>query len=369
MTMPSMSFAAALETAMAEEMRRDETVYTMSTAPSPALLQELGPTRVRRMPISEATMTGIAVGSAGCGFRPVVHWRSVTFAFMAFDQVVNQACKIRYMFGGQRDFPIVFRASYLNGSRSAAQHSQTGYALYAHLAGLKVVLPSGAADARGCSRARSATTTRSSASSRPGSTRSTEEVPDDDGLVPIGVAAVKRPGTDVTVVALGYMVYPALAAAEELAAEGVSVEVIDPRTLVPLDVDTIRQSVQKTGRLIVVDESAPTCSMASEIAAVVAEDWETCRVLRAPVRRVCTAAVPIPFSPPLEDFVLPDQARTSRPPSARRWGTPRCEHERRWARLLAVGEPRRDRRERPRAARSPSTATCSASTSRTSAAR
>jgi acetoin:2,6-dichlorophenolindophenol oxidoreductase subunit beta len=132
-------------------------------------------------------------------------------------------------------------------------------------------------------------------------------VPDGEGLVPIGVASVKRPGTDVTIVALGYMVYPALAAAEELAAEGVSAEVIDPRTLVPLDLDTIRQAVQKTGRLIVVDESAPTCSMASEIAAVVAEDWETCRVLRAPVRRVCTAAVPIPFSPPLEDFVLPDQ--------------------------------------------------------------
>jgi pyruvate/2-oxoglutarate/acetoin dehydrogenase E1 component len=305
--MPSLSFAAALETAMAEEMRRDEKVYTMSTAPSPALLQELGPSRVRRMPISEATMTGIAVGSAGCGFRPVVHWRSVTFAFMAFDQVVNQACKIRYMFGGQRDFPIVFRASYLNGSRSAAQHSQTGYALYAHLAGLKVVLPSGAADARGLLKSAIRDNNPVVCFEPARIDPMTEEVPDGEGLVPIGVASVKRTGTDVTIVALGYMVYPALAAAEELAAEGVSVEVIDPRTLVPLDVDTIRQSVQKTGRLIVVDESAPTCSMASEIAAVVAEDWETCRVLRAPVRRVCTAAVPIPFSPPLEDFVLPDQ--------------------------------------------------------------
>lgn len=305
--MPSMSFAAALETAMAEEMRRDPKVYTMSTAPSPALLQEMGPSRVRRMPISEATMTGIAVGSAGCGFRPVVHWRSVTFAFMAFDQVVNQACKIRYMFGGQRDFPIVFRATYLNGSRSAAQHSQTGYALYAHLAGLKVVLPSGAADARGLLK----TAIRDNnpvVFFEPGRIDPmVEEVPDGEGLVPIGVASVKRPGTDVTIVALGYMVYPALAAADELAREGVSVEVIDPRTLVPLDVDTIRQSVQKTGRLIVVDESAPTCSMASEISAVAAEDWETCRRLKAPIRRVTTAAVPIPFSPPLEDFVLPDQ--------------------------------------------------------------
>jgi len=309
--MPALSFANALETAMSEEMRRDDRVYTMSTAPSPGLLQEYGTSRVRRMPISEATMTGIAVGSAGCGFRPVVHWRSVTFAFMAFDQVVNQACKIRYMFGGQRDFPIVFRASYLNGTRSAAQHSQTGYALYAHLAGLKVVLPSGAADARGLLKS-AIRDNNPVVCFEPGRIDSmVEDVPDDEGLVPIGVAAVKRPGTDVTVVALGYMLYPALAAAEELAKEGVSVEVIDPRTLVPLDTATIRQSVQKTGRLIVVDESAPTCSMASEIAAVVAEDWDTCRQLRAPVRRVCTAAVPIPFSPPLEDFVLPDQGNIS----------------------------------------------------------
>ena len=147
--MTTMTYGAALDLAMSEEMRRDPRVYTMATSPSLSLLAEYGPMRVKRMPISEATMTGIAVGSAGCGYRPVVHWGSVTFAFMAFDQVVNQASKIRYMFGGQRDFPIVFRARYGNGTRSAAQHSQTGYALYAHLAGLKVVLPSGAADARG----------------------------------------------------------------------------------------------------------------------------------------------------------------------------------------------------------------------------
>src|SRR5918911_2743621 len=237
--MPSMSFAAALETAMAEEMRRDSRVYTMSTAPSPALLEELGPPRVRRMPISEATMTGIAVGSAGCGFRPVVNWRSVTFAFMAFDQVVNQACKIRYMFGGQRDFPIVFRASYLNGTRSAAQHSQTGYALYAHLDGLKVVLPSGAADARGLLTS-AIRDNNPVVCFEPGRIDALEEeVADADTPVPIGVASVKRAGTDVTIVALGYMLYPALAAAEEMAAEGVSVEVIDPRTLVPLDTESI----------------------------------------------------------------------------------------------------------------------------------
>jgi len=306
---PNLSFGAALDEAMSEEMRRDDKIYTMATAVSPTLLQEFGPTRVRRMPISEATMTGIAVGSAGCGFRPVVHWRSVTFAFMAFDQVVNQACKIRYMFGGQRDFPIVFRASYLNGTRSAAQHSQTGYALYAHLAGLKVVLPSGAADGKGLLKA-AIRDNNPVVCFEPGRIDPlTEDVPDDDHLVPIGVAAVKRPGTDVTIVALGYMVHAALAAAETLAGQGVSAEVIDPRTLVPLDAETIRASVRKTGRLIVVDESAPVCSMASEIAAVAAEDWDTCHALKAPIRRVTTAAVPIPYSPALEDFVLPDEGQ------------------------------------------------------------
>jgi pyruvate/2-oxoglutarate/acetoin dehydrogenase E1 component len=307
--MTRLSFSAALESAMAEEMRRDSRVFTMSTSPSATLLAEYGPLRVKRMPISEATMTGIAVGSAGCGFRPVVHYRSVTFAFMAFDQVVNQACKIRYMFGGQRDFPIVLRASYGNGTRSAAQHSQTGYALYAHLAGLKVVLPSGAADARGLLKSAIRDNNPVVCFEADRINPLEEDVADDDTLVPIGVASVKRPGTDVTVVALGYMVYPTLAAAEELASEGVSVEVIDPRTLVPLDVNAIRQSVQKTGRLIVVDESAPTCSMAAEIVTCVAEDWSTCRTLRAPARRVTMPAVPVPFSPPLEDFVLPDRAR------------------------------------------------------------
>src|SRR6266446_6887422 len=273
--MTLLSYAAALESAVADEMRRDARVYTMSTSPSAALLAEHGPLRVKRMPISEATMTGIAVGSVGCGFRPIVHWRSVTFAFMAFDQVVNQACKIRYMFGGQRDFPIVFRASYQTGTNSAAQHSQTGYALYAHLAGLKVVLPSGAADARGLLKS-AIRDNNPVVCFEPGRIDPLEEdVSDGEGLVPIGVASVKRPGTDVTVVALGYMVYPALAAAEVLAVEGASIEVIDPRTLVPLDVDRIRQSVRKTRRLVIVDESAPTCSMASEITAIIAEDWDT----------------------------------------------------------------------------------------------
>ena len=306
--MPTMTYAAALEAALADEMRRDPKVFTMATAPSEALLREFGPARVRRAPISEATMTGIAVGSAGCGFRPVVHWRSVTFAFMAFDQVVNQACKIRYMFGGQRDFPIVFRAYFMGGTRSAAQHSQTGYAMYAHLAGLKIVLPSGAADAYGLMRSAIQDNNPVVCFEASRMDPIAEEVPDGH-RVPIGSAAVKRAGTDVTVVGLGYMVQLALEAAEALAADGISVEVVDPRTLVPLDVATLRASVQKTGRLVVVDESPPTCSMAAEIAATVVEDRATFRALRAPLERVCAAPVPVPFSPPMEDFVLPNRER------------------------------------------------------------
>jgi pyruvate/2-oxoglutarate/acetoin dehydrogenase E1 component len=307
--MRTLSYAAALETAMAEEMRRDPRVYTMATAPSGPLLAEFGPTRVRQTPISEAALTGIAVGSAGSGYRPVVNWRSVTFSFVAMDQVVNQACKIRYMFGGQRDFPIVFRAFFLNGSRSAAQHSQTGYAMFAHLAGLKIVLPSCASDALGLlkSAIRDNNPVVCFETSRMDPVE--EQVPDGDYLVPLGQAAVKRSGSDLTIVGLGYMVQAALEAADDLAALGVSAEVVDPRTLVPLDTGTIRASVQKTGRLLVVDESPPTCSMAAEIAAVVAEDRDTFRAMREPVQRLCAAAVPVPYSPPLEDFVLPSRER------------------------------------------------------------
>jgi len=196
--MARISYGAALESAMADEMRRDRHVYTMATSPSAALLAEFGPMRVKRMPISEATMTGIAVGSAGCGYRPVVHWGSVTFAFMAFDQVVNQACKIRYMFGGQRDFPIAFRARYGNGTRSAAQHSQTGYAPYAHLAGLKVVLPSGAADARGLLQSAIRDNNPVVVFEAGRSDPLEEDVDEGDSPVPIGVASVKRHGSEST---------------------------------------------------------------------------------------------------------------------------------------------------------------------------
>jgi len=229
--------------------------------------------------------------------------------FVAMDQIVNQTSKIRYMFGGQADFPVTYRCTTGGGAQSAAQHSQSPYSMFMHLAGLKIILPSTPADAKGllksairdnnpvivfeCSRLASIV----------------GPVPEGEWTVPIGVADVKRAGSDVTVVGLAYYVREALAVAEQLAAEGISLEVIDPRTLVPMDAEAIRASVRKTGRLVVVDEAPATCSAASEIIALVTEDPETFRALRSPVQRVCAAPVPVPFSPPLEQAALPDQAR------------------------------------------------------------
>ena len=307
--MREISFTQALEEAMIEEMQRDERVIALATRRAPALETKFGDKRVRITPISEAAFTGIGLGAAGSGFRPVVHWGMVTFSFVAMDQIVNQASKIRYMFGGQADFPVTYRCTTGGGSQVAAQHSQSPYSMFMHLAGLKVVLPSTPADAKGllksairdnnpvvffeCSRLAAMT----------------GPVPDGDATVPIGVADVKRAGRDVTVVGLAYYVREALAVADELAADGISVEVIDPRTLVPIDAKAIRASVRRTGRLVVVDEAPATCSAASEIVALVTEDPETFRALKSPPARVCAAPVPVPFSPPLERAALPDQAR------------------------------------------------------------
>jgi pyruvate dehydrogenase E1 component beta subunit len=305
--MREISFQQALEEAVAEEMRRDSRVITMATDFTGDPIKEFGPSRVRFTPISEAVLTGMGLGAAGCGIRPIVNWRMVTFSFVAMDQIVNQASKIRYMFGGQADFPVTYRCTTGGGIGLAAQHSQSPYSMWMHLAGLKIILPSTPADAKGLlkSAIRDDNPVVSFECSRLAAT--TGPVPDGDHLVPIGKAEVKRPGTDVTIVALAYYVGEALAVADDLAREGLSVEVVDPRTLVPLDVDTLRSSVRKTGRAIIVDEAPATCSAASEIAALLAEDPETFRALRAPIRRVCAVPVPVPYSPPLEAAALPSR--------------------------------------------------------------
>ena len=307
--MREISFTQALEEAMIEEMERDERVLMLATTRAPALENKFGDKRVRFTPISEAAFTGIGLGAAGSGYRPVVHWGMVTFSFVAMDQIVNQASKIRYMFGGQADFPVTYRCTTGGGAQIAAQHSQSPYSMFMHLAGLKIILPSTPADAKGLlkSAIRDNNPVISFECSRLAAI--TGPVPDGDHTVPLGVAEVKRAGRDVTVVGLAYYVGEVLAVAESLAREGVSIEVIDPRTLVPLDTELIRASVRRTGRLVVVDEAPATCSAASEIVALVTEDPETFRALKAPVQRVCAAPVPVPFSPPLERAALPDQAR------------------------------------------------------------
>jgi pyruvate dehydrogenase E1 component beta subunit len=305
--MREITFQTALDEAVAEEMRRDPRVFTMATDFTGNPIAEFGPTRVRFSPISESVLTGMGLGAAGCGFRPIVHWRMVTFSFVAMDQIVNQVSKIRYMFGGQADFPVTYRCTTGGGIGLAAQHSQSPYSMWMHLAGLKVVLPSTPADAKGLlkSAIRDANPVVSFECSRLAGL--TGPVPDGDHLVPIGVADVKRAGTDVTIVALAYYVREALAVAEELAPEGIAVEVVDPRTLVPLDVETVHASVRKTGRVVIVDEAPATCSAASEIAALIAEDPETFRALKAPIRRVCAVPVPVPYSPTLEQAALPSR--------------------------------------------------------------
>ena len=299
---------AALE-AIAEEMRRDPKIFYMSTDPIAPLLEEFGSRRMRATPIAEAAMTGMAIGAAGCGYRPIVDWRQVTFCFVAMDQVVNQAAKIHYMFGGQATFPILYRAAVGGGTQLAAQHSQSPYSMFMNLAGLKMFLPSTPYDLKGLLKTaiRDNNPVISFESNRLLARKG--PVPEEEYTIPLGKADVKREGNDVTVVALAWLVHEALAAAEELAKEGISVEVVDPRTLVPLDTETIRSSVQKTGRLIIADEAGPTAGFSAEIAAIATEDAATFARLRAPLKRVCALQVPIPYSPVLESHVFPDRNR------------------------------------------------------------
>ena len=305
--MRKISYVQAGMEAVQEEMRRDPTTFHLSTDASEELVEEFGTQRVRATPIAEGALTGIAIGAAGSGFRPIVNWSMVTFCFVAMDQIVNQAAKIHYMFGGQVTFPITFRTSVGGGRRVAAQHSQSPYSMFMNLAGLKMILPSTPYDMKGLLKSviRDDNPVISFESNRLSAIEG--EVPEEDYTIPLGKADTKREGSDITIVALAWLVHEALAAAEVLEGEGVSVEVIDPRTLVPLDHDAIRASVRKTGRLVIADEAGPTAGASAEIATLVTEDPETFAKLKAPVKRVCALHVPIPYSPGLEDHVFPDR--------------------------------------------------------------
>src|ERR1700738_3756527 len=317
--MRELTYSEAAVEAVAEEMRRDPKIFYMSTDAIAPLLNEFGAERVRATPITEAALTGMAIGAAGCGFRPIVDWRQVTFCFVAMDQIVNQAAKTHYMFGGQVPFPILYRAAVGGGGLVAAQHSQSPLSIFMNVAGLKMFLPSTPHDMKGLLKTaiRDNNPVISFESGRLMARKG--PVPEDDYTIPFGVADVKREGSDVTVVALAWLVHEALAAAEELAKEGISVEVVDPRTLVPLDTESIRGSVRKTGRLVIADEAGPTAGFSAEGAAGVGQGAATFASLKAPVKRVCALQVPIPYSPVLEGHVVPDRDRiTAGSPEVRR---------------------------------------------------
>ncbi|MGE0699607.1 MAG: alpha-ketoacid dehydrogenase subunit beta [Hyphomicrobiaceae bacterium] len=307
--MREITYAQAGLEAVQEEMRRDAKVFYMSTDAIIPLVKEFGEERMRATPIAESTMTGMSIGAAGSGYRPICDWRQVTFCFVAMDQIVNQAAKITYMFGGQQKFPIVYRANVGGGGRLAAQHSQSPYSMFMNMSGLKIILPSTPRDLKGL--LKSAIRDNNPVISFEGNRMlgMKGEVPDAgaDELIPIGKAEVKRQGKDVTVVALAWAVHEALAAAETLAKEGISVEVVDPRTIAPLDAETIRASVRKTGRLVIADEAGPVCGASAEIATLATEDPATFKALKAPVKRVCALFVPIPYAPVLEDHVFPNR--------------------------------------------------------------
>ncbi len=303
----------ALRDAMAEEMRRDEKVFLMGEEVaeyqgaykvSQGLLDEFGPRRVVDTPITEHGFAGLGVGAAMYGLRPIVEFMTFNFAMQAIDHIINSAAKTHYMSGGQISSPIVFRGPNGAAARVAAQHSQCYASWYAHIPGLKVVAPYSAADAKGLMKS-------AIRDSNPVIFLENEilygqsfEVPDsDDWTVPIGKARIARPGKDVTITAFSIMVGKALQAAEKLAEEGIDAEVIDLRSLRPLDSETVVASVQKTNRLVTCEEGWGPCGIGSEVAAVVMEqafDW-----LDAPVKRVYGVDVPMPYAANLEAMALP----------------------------------------------------------------
>jgi pyruvate/2-oxoglutarate/acetoin dehydrogenase E1 component len=307
--MRKITYDQAAAEALMEEFRRDPKTVHLSTDIPPDLRQEFGDARIRQTPISEASFVGAAIGLAGSGFRPVVNVRMATFGFVAMDQFVNQAAKITYMFGGQARFPIVYRMTVGASKSFAAQHSISPYAMYMNVPGLKIILPATPYDIKGLLKTAVRDDNPVICFEHMALGAMEGEVPEEEYLIPFGEAVIRREGTDITVVALAKMVHDALAAAEELEREGISIEVIDPRTLNPIDRETVKASVAKTGRLVVVDEACITCGAAAEFTALVVEDGQIFRQLKSSPKRVCGLDVPIPYSPPMERYALPDREK------------------------------------------------------------
>lgn len=305
---------AAIQEALREEMRHDPSVFLMGEDMEQAvfgvtsdLFEEFGPERVRNSPISESALVGSAIGAALTGMRPVVEIMFQDFLFTCMDAIANQAAKIRYMTGGSYHVPLVIRSPGGSGFAAAAQHSQSVTASFLNIPGLKIVCPSTPADMKGLMKAAIRDNNPVLFLENKSLYYEGGEVPDEDYVIPLGLADIKRPGKDVTVVAILAMVPRVLTAAEDLIREGIDIEVIDPRTLVPLDKATIFTSLKKTNRLVIVEEGPLTGGVGAEIAALAAS--EALDYLDAPVIRVAAPNVPIPFSPPLEDQIAPDLDR------------------------------------------------------------
>ncbi|NOY44396.1 MAG: alpha-ketoacid dehydrogenase subunit beta [Deltaproteobacteria bacterium] len=316
--MATMTFADALNDAHRIEMRRDPNVFVVGEdvgiyggifGVTKGLLEEFGEMRVRDTPITESAFVGCAVGAAAAGLRPVAELMFVDFVGVCLDQLYNQGAKMRYMFGGKAQIPMVLRASCGAGIGAAAQHSQCLEAWFMHVPGLKVVMPSTPADAKGLLISAIRDNNPVVFLEHKILYATEGEVPEGEYTVPLGKADVKRKGEDVTVVATAAMVPKALAAADALAAEGISVEVLDPRTLLPLDEEAILASVKKTHRLVVVHEAVKFAGPGGEIAAMVAE--KAFDYLDAPILRVAAPFSPVPFSPPLEQAFIPSEERIS----------------------------------------------------------
>jgi len=312
--MREISYAQAINEALKQCMEQDERVVLLGEdigcyggvfQVTAGLQEEFGPERVVDTPISEAGFVGASVGAALTGMRPVVEIMFIDFTTCCMDMIVNQMAKMHYMFGGRGKVPMVLRTNIGAGRGTAAQHSQSFHAVFMHIPGLYVVAPSTPYDAKGLMMEAIQNDNPVIFVEHKKLYIEKGAVPEESYNISFGQADIKREGSDVTIVATHALVQRSLNAAEVVAKEGIDVEVVDPRTLVPLDKETILNSVKKTGRLLVADEGHKTCGAAAEIAAMVAE--EALYYLKAPVKRVCSPDTPVPFSPPLEQAFIADE--------------------------------------------------------------
>ena len=311
--MPEKTYRQAIKDSMVEEMRRDDRVFLIGEdigtyggafGVSAGMLEEFGPERIVETPISEEAIIGAAAGAAMVGMRPIAEMMFMDFILLAMEPLVNQAAKARYMFGGKATVPMVVRMPSGSGTGAAAQHSQSLETILMHIPGIKVVAPSTPYDAKGLLLSSIRDQNPVCFVEHKLLYKSKGNVPEEEYTIPLGVADIKKEGIDITIVASGIMVQKSLEAADILAEEGISVEVVDPRTLRPMDNETIAKSVKKTGRLLVVHEAVKTAGWAGEVMASISEtpSWD---YLDAPMRRLAGKDVPIPYNRNLEEAAVP----------------------------------------------------------------